>query len=166
MVCINLCVFVFKQKTAYELRSSDWSSDVCSSDLPGGSVDQFNFRITSGNPFIDPYRATNYDVALEWYFAPGALASVALFAKDIVSFPLSSSRDGTFASSGLPTSLLTPGTPVYDAIANGTDIDREFDFRTTLHGPGANLTGIELGLTLPFSVFSHSLSSFGALGNV
>src|SRR3546814_3998446 len=73
---------------------------------PGGSVDQFNFRITSGNPFIDPYRATNYDVALEWYFAPGALASVALFAKDIVSFPLSSSRDGTFASSGLPTSLL------------------------------------------------------------
>src|SRR3546814_2306999 len=26
-------VFVFKQKTAYELRISDWSSDVCSSDL-------------------------------------------------------------------------------------------------------------------------------------
>src|SRR3546814_5800660 len=25
--------FVFKQKTAYEMRSSDWSSDVCSSDL-------------------------------------------------------------------------------------------------------------------------------------
>src|SRR3546814_17031919 len=27
------CVFFFKQKTAYELRISDWSSDVCSSDL-------------------------------------------------------------------------------------------------------------------------------------
>src|SRR3546814_9370768 len=27
------CVFFFKQKTAYEMRSSDWSSDVCSSDL-------------------------------------------------------------------------------------------------------------------------------------
>src|SRR3546814_7811257 len=26
--------FFFKQKTAYELRISDWSSDVCSSDLP------------------------------------------------------------------------------------------------------------------------------------
>src|SRR3546814_2687346 len=25
--------FVFKQKTAYEMRTSDWSSDVCSSDL-------------------------------------------------------------------------------------------------------------------------------------
>src|SRR3546814_4595978 len=27
-------VFFFKQKTAYEMRISDWSSDVCSSDLP------------------------------------------------------------------------------------------------------------------------------------
>src|SRR3546814_10004293 len=27
-------VFFFKQKTAYEMRMSDWSSDVCSSDLP------------------------------------------------------------------------------------------------------------------------------------
>src|SRR3546814_13325636 len=27
--------FVFKQKTAYEMRISDWSSDVCSSDLQG-----------------------------------------------------------------------------------------------------------------------------------
>src|SRR3546814_6364101 len=27
------CCFFFKQKTAYEMRISDWSSDVCSSDL-------------------------------------------------------------------------------------------------------------------------------------
>src|SRR3546814_7040006 len=27
--------FFFKQKTAYDMRISDWSSDVCSSDLPG-----------------------------------------------------------------------------------------------------------------------------------
>src|SRR3546814_12289010 len=27
--------FFFKQKTAYEMRISDWSSDVCASDLPG-----------------------------------------------------------------------------------------------------------------------------------
>src|SRR3546814_12311141 len=30
-----LFVFFFKQKTAYEMRISDWSSDVCSSDLSG-----------------------------------------------------------------------------------------------------------------------------------
>src|SRR3546814_11095710 len=31
--CLFFCVFFFKQKTAYEMRISDWSSDVCSSDL-------------------------------------------------------------------------------------------------------------------------------------
>src|SRR3546814_3352562 len=38
---LHLCVrlfFFFKQKTAYEMRISDWSSDVCSSDL-GDSLD-------------------------------------------------------------------------------------------------------------------------------
>src|SRR3546814_5805484 len=30
-------VFFFKQKTAYEMRISDWSSDVCSSDLIGAN---------------------------------------------------------------------------------------------------------------------------------
>src|SRR3546814_8468201 len=34
-MCYLISVFFFKQKTAYEMRISDWSSDVCSSDLPG-----------------------------------------------------------------------------------------------------------------------------------
>src|SRR3546814_18203462 len=33
--------FFFKQKTAYEMRISDWSSDVCSSDLPSSSEEGF-----------------------------------------------------------------------------------------------------------------------------
>src|SRR3546814_10210534 len=33
ITCIGSVVFFFKQKTAYEVRISDWSSDVCSSDL-------------------------------------------------------------------------------------------------------------------------------------
>src|SRR3546814_6743204 len=32
------CVFCFKQKTAYEMRISDWSSDVCSSDRDHATV--------------------------------------------------------------------------------------------------------------------------------
>src|SRR3546814_7929228 len=31
---LGFVFFFFKQKTAYEMRISDWSSDVCSSDLP------------------------------------------------------------------------------------------------------------------------------------
>src|SRR3546814_10767679 len=33
MLCLCLFFFFFKQKTAYDMRISDWSSDVCSSDL-------------------------------------------------------------------------------------------------------------------------------------
>src|SRR3546814_5321309 len=33
LLCWFFDVFFFKQKTAYEMRISDWSSDVCSSDL-------------------------------------------------------------------------------------------------------------------------------------
>src|SRR3546814_9572170 len=41
MSCNFVCVFFFKQKTAYEMRISYWSSDVCSSDLAirAGAVD-------------------------------------------------------------------------------------------------------------------------------
>src|SRR3546814_14769945 len=35
---LSFFFFFFKQKTAYEMRISDWSSDVCSSDLPGADV--------------------------------------------------------------------------------------------------------------------------------
>src|SRR3546814_6879637 len=35
---LSLLFFFFKQKTAYEVRISDWSSDVCSSDLAAGAA--------------------------------------------------------------------------------------------------------------------------------
>ena len=33
IVVVVVCFFFFKQKTAYEIGTGDWSSDVCSSDL-------------------------------------------------------------------------------------------------------------------------------------
>src|SRR3546814_13497422 len=47
--CCCLVVFFFKQKTAYEMRISDWSSDVCSSDLGacGSSLKSSGFPTAS-----------------------------------------------------------------------------------------------------------------------
>src|SRR3546814_1258594 len=49
--CWLFCFFHFKQKTAYEMRISYWSSDVCSSDLakyvPRGDNPQWNFSLDS-----------------------------------------------------------------------------------------------------------------------
>src|SRR3546814_5475925 len=53
--------FVFKQKTAYDMRISDWSSDVCSSDLGGGRGDP---RTRSrGRPSQPPRPSADDDAA-------------------------------------------------------------------------------------------------------
>src|SRR3546814_17689261 len=63
---IDIVFFFFKQKTAYEMRISDWSSDVCSSDLddeqPGSdqrvTEDLHVGRVqTAQHPFTKPARA-------------------------------------------------------------------------------------------------------------
>src|SRR3546814_10069607 len=59
-------VFFFKQKTAYELRISDWSSDVCSSDL---------FERTSGT-ILDMFNM----------FSGGALERLSLFALGVMPY--------------------------------------------------------------------------------
>src|SRR3546814_2670210 len=45
-------IFFFKQKTAYEMRISDWSSDVCSSDLDFRSIElpEQDVSVILGNP--------------------------------------------------------------------------------------------------------------------
>src|SRR3546814_739762 len=87
----QLCFF-FKQKTAYEMRISDWSSDVCSADLkdprghansrgvPGGWVAHIdtlgkNWQLVSAgyrNPFDIAFNANGdmftYDSDMEWDF--------------------------------------------------------------------------------------------------
>src|SRR3546814_9994793 len=49
-MCISICFFFFKQKTAYEMRISDWISDVCSSDL--GTAFAMLFPLGSGFTMI------------------------------------------------------------------------------------------------------------------
>src|SRR3546814_1016156 len=58
-----MCFFFFKQKTAYEVRISDWSSDVCSSDLarPAGSPEE---RVVGGQAFGEAARVVEQDFAL------------------------------------------------------------------------------------------------------
>src|SRR3546814_9187420 len=52
--------FFFKQKTAYEMRISDWSSDVCSSDLK--CAEQRTVIATLSAPVISARTTTNGEV--------------------------------------------------------------------------------------------------------
>jgi TonB-dependent receptor len=127
---------------------------------PGGSVDGFNYRVSFGNPFLDPFRATAYDLAFEWYFADEAIASVALFRKDIASFPVSETRSGTFASTGLPTSIIPPSSPA--AINPEGQL---WTINSITNGEGAKLNGVELALQTPFFFLPGVLSNFGGIVN-
>lgn len=132
---------------------------------PGGSADGFNFRVNSGNPFLKPFRATNYDLAVEWYFAPQALLSVAGFIKDIATFTQSSViPEATFAQTGLPVSVLNPSSPA----ALNPDLlnQRIWQLTTIVNGEGATLKGVEVAAQIPFKIFTEGfVGNFGILAN-
>ena len=132
---------------------------------PGGTADGFNFRITSGNPFLEPFRATTYDLGIEWYFAPQSIFSVALFRKDIESFPVGQTISGiSFDETGLPVSALVPSSPAaLDPALRAAPI---WTFNTTINGEGAKLKGVEIGLQGPFRFLPGFLKNFGGIANV
>src|SRR3546814_7709518 len=62
--------FFFKQKTAYEMRISDWSSDVCSSDL---------FMMMGFSPVMSVFWATIVSFLTSFLRADSAMISYDLF---------------------------------------------------------------------------------------
>jgi TonB-dependent receptor len=128
---------------------------------PGAGVDSFGYVINFQNPNLDPTRATALDAAAEWYFADGSLLSVAVFHKDIDSFPIRQSRRGTFASTGLPRSVIQPLSPadVSGPEAEGTCGDPAgcWSISELSNGPGSKVTGVEVGFQAPFRAFSSAL---------
>ncbi|KQM65160.1 TonB-dependent receptor [Sphingomonas sp. Leaf17] len=128
---------------------------------PGGSVDGFNYRISFGNPQLEPFRATAYDLAAEWYFAPQSILSVAIFKKSVESFPVSVTTSGTFASTGLPTSVIPPSSPA----ASMVERPEGWQISTITNGRGASLKGLELSLQSTFRFLPGFLKNFGMIAN-
>jgi iron complex outermembrane recepter protein len=117
---------------------------------PGGtiSVSGNNRTLTSGNPFLDPFAADATDLALEWYFGDGSLLGLALFHKDINTFPQSVSVTQPFTgnSAGLPDSVaiaacgnVTGCTPAADWV-----------FTTPVNSDGGDLDGYEISYQQAF----------------
>jgi TonB-dependent receptor len=128
---------------------------------PGAGVDSFAYTISFQNPNLDPIRATALDAALEWYFATDSLLAVAGFWKDIKSFPISETQRGTFASTGLPHSVIQPLSPadVSGPDAEGTCGDPAgcWSISQRTNGPGAKVKGVEIALQAPFRAFYGEL---------
>ena len=127
---------------------------------PGGSVDGFNYKVSFGNPQLDPFRATAFDVGAEWYFARESALTVSLFKKNIESFPLSVTRTGTFASTGLPLSVILASSP-----AASNPEGQLWTISSIGNATGGSLKGIEIGVQGPFRFLPGFLSHFGGIAN-
>ncbi len=124
-----------------------------------------NKTVTSGNPFLDPFRAKTADAAIEWYFQPGALLSAAFFYKDISTFvqsytsPLSTFDQNPF---GLPDSAAVAACGTTPGCSPGLPV---WQFSTSVNTPGGPLKGFELNYQQPFTFLPGPFDKFGFLGN-
>lgn len=134
---------------------------------PGGSLDSFNgpaFRYNSGNPALDPFRATNYDVSFEWYFEDEALIALSLFYKDVGSFfTRASSVEVPYSQSGLPASLPPSSSPLRNLLDAGQD--PMVEIRAVENGGAATVQGFELTYQQPFTFLPAPFDGFGFQGN-
>jgi len=107
------------------------------------------------NPNLDPIRAKTADAALEWYFAPGSLLSVAYFYKDIETYIQRITSPYVYNTLGLPNELL--GT-----LAQPTEIFNISEYANT---PGGPLKGFEINAQVPFKFWDGFWGNFGVLAN-
>lgn len=124
---------------------------------PGGSVAQgvADVTLTVGNPFLDPIRATNYDLSIEWYPYDEALFSFALFHKSIDSFVQTVRERLPFSATGFPNDILPAGvSPTTDVI-----------FTSSRNTPGGDLDGFEITLQTPFTFLPEAFEGLGGLFN-
>ncbi|GGB71913.1 TonB-dependent receptor [Blastomonas aquatica] len=105
-----------------------------------------SLSITGGNPDLRPRRANNYDVSLEYYFAPRSVLAAAVFAKEI------NDEIVTLVSTRV----------------EGTG-DDEITIRTSqpVNSGRVTIRGIELSVALPNLAIVHPiLDGFGVTGNM
>ncbi|WP_426039811.1 TonB-dependent receptor [Brevundimonas sp. DC300-4] len=127
------------------------------------SVSGAGRSVTAGNPNLDPFRANAYDLAVEWYFAPSSLLSVALFRKDIDSLVQSLQTNTTFTgnSFGLPDSVAVAAC----GTTNGCSPSAQWTFTAPTNTPGGTLDGFEINYQQPLHFLPGLLSNTGLLLN-
>lgn len=108
------------------------------------------------NPFLDPIRADTFDAALEWYFKPGSLLSIAYFKKNIKTYIQRVTSQIPFNQLGLPDALL----------ANTNTAPTEiFTIGQPVNTPGGPLEGIEVNAQVQLDFLPGFLGNFGVLAN-
>lgn len=169
----NLAFWVTEDVILRAAAARVMSRPALSNLTPRATANGFNYTVNYQNPDLEPTRATALDAAAEWYFAKESAIGVAVFMKDVESFPITASRVGTYASTGLPNSLLDTISPAFNTPGFEGDCGNPvgcWTINNLVSGNGATIKGLELAFQAPLSALSSNLPpvirGLGFTGNV
>lgn len=125
-----------------------------------------NLTASGGNPMLNPFTATNFDAAFEWYYSDDSVFSVSAFHKDIdnIIVNLTADENYTLANRNGPDFRcgaancavgidLDPTRPGFDIVANTAELNGETEIYTAnrpRNGESAKVKGIEVAMTHVF----------------
>ncbi len=149
--------------------------------VPNGLGATSGGAITIGNPKLAPFTATNYDLSFEWYFEQDALFSVAIFDKEVESFPQTLVGDGTL-SSILDAAAIAELRAEFEVLAADTtqsaaarqqaqnqvdyiNADRPFGIRQFRDAPGGYIRGVEVNYQQNLTFLPWYFENLGVQAN-
>ena len=122
----------------------------------GASVFCASSASQSGNPYLDPWRSSNYDASYEWYFSDTGMFNLGLFYMDIESF--------------ITRQTIMLPVPDSDGVIRGYDINSDTftgltPVTTVANSAGGVIKGLEIGYQQGFDFLPGILSGFGITSN-
>lgn len=134
--------------------------------VPTGAGAISGGSLTVGNTHLSPFRAVNYDLSFEWYFAPGGLFSVAIFDKEVSNFPQTVVGEAPLTSlfSAETIAQLRASQTNANALAY-IDANNPFVIRQFRDAPGGYIRGIEVNYQQNFTFLPGFLKNFGIQAN-
>ena len=112
---------------------------------PGTRLNVGSDTGSRGNPELEPFRATQYDISLEWYLSETDFVSFALFYKDVESFISS--------------------VVVTEVISDPTRGDTLYNITTSENGQGGKVKGVEFGFSKFLDFLPAPFDGFGVSVN-
>lgn len=122
--------------------------------------------VTVGNPYLNPFRATNLDLSFEKYFGRGGLVGVTLFSKNIDSFPQQIAGEVPLSSVFEPAvyqavlANITSPTLLEYTRNGGVYAVRQFN-----DAPGGTIRGVEVNVQSNFFFLPAPFDQFGVAAN-
>ncbi len=132
-------------------------------NIPGANIDFSPWSADSGNPYLEPIKADQFDLALEYYFAPDGFVSAGVFTKNLQNWQRQDRLPTDFTQYYYD-GLIPPGSPSLAACPPLGVCTFDGYSNTWSEVKGGTIDGIELAAALPFNIFTDVLDGFGVLG--